>query len=88
MPSKLLLAFAAAVAAQTTTVELFAPMLEGGLHATVLGVDDSTTTLGVTCPKGSSPDECGLPGPNLFTLISSPKTMSYHFEYAGEDLPM
>ncbi|MBE3042264.1 hypothetical protein IMZ48_06730 [Candidatus Bathyarchaeota archaeon] len=49
MPSILLLAMAAAAAAQTTTLEIYATMLEGNLVATVLGVDEPLTTLGISC---------------------------------------
>lgn len=80
MPSKIVLALAAVAAAQTTTLEIFVPMLEGGLHATVIGVEGSTTTLGISCPEGATSDECGLPGPNLFTYIGSPTTMSWSYE--------
>lgn len=86
MASKIVLALTAVAAAQTTTLEIFAPMLEGGLHATVIAVDGSTTTLGLACPKGSSSDECGLPGPDLFTHVGAPSTMSYHYENEQDEL--
>ena len=80
MSSKLLLALAGLAAAKTTTIAIFAPMLEGDLEASVMSVDGSTTTLGVRCPKGSTSDNCGLPGTDFFTLVNSPETLSYHYE--------
>lgn len=80
MPSKIVLALAAVAAAQTTTLEVFVPMLEGDLHATVIGVEGSTTTLGITCPEDADVFECGLPGTKLFTYIGSPTTMSWSYE--------
>ncbi|MBE3042262.1 hypothetical protein IMZ48_06720 [Candidatus Bathyarchaeota archaeon] len=82
MPSLLILAIAAAAAAaQTTTVEIWTPIDGDGLVATVLGVNDATTTLGISCPKEAvEADECGLPGTDLFTHISGPSTVSYHYD--------
>ena len=80
MSSKILLALAAAAAAQTTTIDVWSPMLEGDLVATVIGVEDATTTLGINCPEGAESDECGLPGTDVFTHIGSPSSVSYHYE--------
>ena len=80
MPSLLILAMAAAAAAQTTTVEIWTP-IDGDLVATVLGVNDATTTLGISCSNEAvEADECGLPGTDLFTHISGPSTVSYRYD--------
>ena len=79
MASLLFLVMAAAAAAITTTLEIYATMLEGNLVATVLGVDDPLTTLGISCHEDALSD-CMLSGIDLITYIYGPSTMSYFHE--------
>lgn len=81
MTLKFLLALAAVAAAQTTTVSVF-PSLGNDLVATVIDVDGATTTLGISCREGATPDECALrlQSPDFFTHVGSPSTISYFFE--------
>ncbi|KAH7165562.1 hypothetical protein EDB81DRAFT_257398 [Dactylonectria macrodidyma] len=80
----LTLAGAAAVAAQSTTVSLFLPMVDAqDLDASVVGVDSAKTTFAVTCPSGADSNDCGLT--EAQTIIQGPSTFAMTYAYSDAE---
>ena len=81
----LLLAGAAAVAAQTTTVSVFLPMFdEQAVHASVVAADSDKTTYFINCPSSVDSSECGVAYGGQ-TIVYGPKTFALSYDYDGGD---
>ncbi|KAF4463385.1 hypothetical protein FALBO_9797 [Fusarium albosuccineum] len=79
----LLAVAAAAVGAQTTTVDIFLPIVDKQpLDASIVGGSAEATTFAIHCPKGTPSDECGLPGTQ--TVIAGPSTVHYTYSVEGD----